>query len=133
MNSKSKWRRLVSESDDAQKAELVKSMMEFNSTIDDLGWRERQAKREEFVSGIVDELLETHTMEELAAEWFKDYGCMNGWGSETSAEYAIACGIHDRDIKEHPENHKSYSREPYRCYHVSGCSCGLVSSCDSSD
>ena len=83
---------------------------------------------------VVKGLLKQSSIEELASEWFKDYGTMNGWGWKTSFKYGIARRLHDIHQKKHPDEHQHVpQRNGWRGWHEDFCSCGFGSSSDSSD
>ena len=89
---------------------------------------------DKLVSSTVNGLLKTKSLDELADEWFKNYGTANGWGWRTSFNYSIAYELHGIHKKKHPEQHESLpQREHWRGWHEDNCSCGFCSSSDSSD
>lgn len=65
-------------------------------------YEERKAFRDAYAK----ELMENTPIEELAKEWFRDYGTMNGWGDATSFKYGVACAIHAEHMKKYLEMHK---------------------------
>ncbi len=72
--------------------------------------------------------------DDVRRKWFRDYGCCNGWTSETRRRFNIADALHERDKAAHPELHKPMpQRQHWNCWHEYNCSCGLCSSCDTSD
>lgn len=70
---------------------------------------------------------------QVRKQYFKNYGYMNGWDEKTTEEYRKSSALHDIDVKNHPQLHKSESSQPYRCVSVWKCSCGLGYAVDSSD
>lgn len=91
---------------------------------------ERKAFREEYAK----ELMEQTPIEELAKEWFKDYGTANGWSPETSFKYFVASILHAEHMKKYPEMHKKLPQKyHWNCWEEDNCSCGLCASWDSSD
>ena len=90
--------------------------------------------KDKLVDVVVAGLLKESSIEDLAKDWFKDYGTMNGWGWKTSFKYNIACKLHQIHMKKHPDEHKHVpQRHNWRGWHENNCSCGLCSSSDSSD
>ena len=89
--------------------------------------------RKRLMDAIVKGLLKEKSLDELADEWFINYGTMNGWGWKTSFKYNVACALHDLHKKKHPDEHVSDREDTIRGWHSEKCSCGLASSCDSSD
>lgn len=64
---------------------------------------------------------------------FKSYGCCNGFSDEEREACNLAWELHDIDMAKHPEDHNVTRSEPYPCYHLTSCTCGMSSSCDTSD
>lgn len=101
--------------------------------------RDRQRQiREELDQAIEDEvtsLMNTTSAEDLKKRFLRNFGCINFQGTEFSYELALARAYHARLCNDpaHKDEHKPFSREPYRCYHVTGCSCGFQEECDSGD
>ena len=90
--------------------------------------------RNKLVDSVVVNLLGDSSIEDLAKEWFKDYGTRNGWDWKTSFDYRIADTLHSIHMKKHPDEHRRLpQRNNWRGWHEDNCSCGLCSSCDSSD
>ena len=89
--------------------------------------------RKRLMNAIVKGLLKEKSLDELADEWFIDYGTMNGWGWKTSFKYNVACALHEIHKKKHPDEHVPDRVDTVRGWHEDNCSCGLRSSCDSSD
>ena len=86
------------------------------------------------VGVIVNGLLKEKSLDELADEWFKDYGTMNGWGWKTSFKYEVARKLHEIHRNKHPDEHENVpQRNNWRGWHEDLCSCGFGSSSDSSD
>lgn len=108
-------------------------MMTIEQAIEEyskLSYEEKQAFRDAYAK----ELMEQTPIEELAKEWFEDYGTVNGWGAATSFKYGVACAIHVEHMKKYPEMHKKMPQQyNWRCWSENNCSCGLCSSVDSSD
>ena len=89
--------------------------------------------RKRLMDAIVKGLLKEKSLDELADEWFINYGTMNGWGWKTSFKYNVACALHEIHKKKHPDEHVPDRVDTVRGWHEDNCSCGLCSSCDSSD
>lgn len=100
------------------------------SDIENKEKAEENAKNEE-IEKLGNEMEIT---DEVRAKYFKDYGTMNGWGSETRHEWKLADILHDRDEKDHPELHKSISWDASGYVHHYGCEkCKFHYAMDSSD
>lgn len=109
-------------------------MMTIEQAIEQYSGLALYEERKAFRDAYAKELMESTPIEELAKEWFRDYGTMNGWGPSTSFKYGVACAIHAEHAKKYPKQHKQLSqRNNWRCWHEDNCSCGLCSSYDSSD
>ena len=98
----------------------------------------RRQIREELNQAIEDEvtsLMNTTSAEDLKKRFLRNFGCINFQGTEFCYELALARAYHTRLCNDpaHKDEHKWFSREPYRCYYVTGCSCGFQEECDSSD
>jgi hypothetical protein len=89
--------------------------------------------RNKLMNAVVKGLLKEKSLDELADEWFINYGTMNGWGWKTSFKYNVACALHEIHKKKHPDEHVPDRVDTVRGWHEDNCSCGLCSSCDSSD
>lgn len=89
--------------------------------------------RNKLMAAVVKGLLKEKSLDELADEWFINYGTMNGWGWKTSFKYNVACALHDIHKKKHPDEHVVDREDTIRGWHSEKCSCGLASSSDSSD
>lgn len=100
---------------------------------DSPSYREFKPLRDKIISDAVMKLLTLNTLDELAKIWFINYGCMNGWGHDTSFRHEIAYKLHELHKAAYPEQHSDKSYDKWRCYHVSLCVCGFGSECDSSD
>lgn len=110
---------------------------EYVKIMDSIGEISREAREkldENLVGFIAEDLMDKNSLEDLADEWFVDYGTMNGWNSVDSAKYKIACMIHQEHVKRHPDDHKKMpQKHNYSCWHEDNCSCGLGCSWDSGD
>ena len=89
--------------------------------------------RNKLMDAIVKGLLKEKSLDELADEWFINYGTMNGWGWKTSFKYNVACALHKLHKAKHPDEHVVDREDTIRGWHSEKCSCGLASSSDSSD
>ena len=89
--------------------------------------------RKRLMNATVKGLLREKSLDKLADEWFINYGTMNGWGWKTSFKYNVACALHEIHKKKHPDEHVPDRVDTVRGWHEDNCSCGLRSSCDSSD
>ena len=89
--------------------------------------------RNKLMDAIVKGLLKEKSLDELADEWFINYGTMNGWGWKTSFKYNVACALHKLHKAKHPDEHVVDREDTMRGWHSEKCSCGLASSSDSSD
>ena len=86
------------------------------------------------VEGVVNGLLKNNSLDELADEWFIDYGTANGWGWKTAFKYSIAYKLHEIHRKKYPDQHKPLpEKNNWSGWHEDYCSCGFGSSSDSSD
>lgn len=76
-----------------------------------------------------------NTPEVLKKRFLRNFGCINFKSDEWMHELELARAYHRILIRlpEEAGKHKSFSREPYRCYCETGCSCGFCEACDSSD
>ena len=122
--------------DEVSYADALKYFKKMRKAYDDrrLNYEKYGDMRDKLVSSTVNGLLKTKSLDELADEWFKDYGTANGWGWRTSFNYSIAYELHGIHKKKHPEQHESLpQREHWRGWHEDNCSCGFCSSSDSSD
>ena len=109
-------------------------MMTIDEAVVECGKLRSYEERKAFRENYANELMKVTPIEELAKEWFKDYGTMNGWGSETSFMFGVATALHNEHMKKYPEMHKRLPKKyNWRCWEEDNCSCGLCSSCDSSD
>ena len=70
-------------------------------------------------------------------EAFKNWGNLNtlDWSGDTKAQCAFKAAkeLHEKDMKEHPENHDQHEVLLGRCYHGYPCKCGFNYTIDSSD
>ena len=89
--------------------------------------------KKRLMNATVKGLLKEKSLDELADEWFINYGTMNGWGWKTSFKYNVACALHEIHKKKHPDEHVPDRVDTVRGWHEDNCSCGLCSSSDSSD
>lgn len=89
--------------------------------------------RNRLMDAVVKGLLKEKSLDELADEWFINYGTMNGWGWKTSFKYNVACALHKLHKAKHPDEHVVDREDTIRGWHSEKCSCGLASSSDSSD
>lgn len=111
----------------------------WNATVSYDEVRNRRRKlREELDQAIEDEvtsLMNTMSVEDLKKRFLRNFGCINFKGTEFCYELALARAYHDRLCNDpaHKDEHQRFSREPYRCYTITGCSCGYSEACDSSD
>ncbi len=109
-------------------------MMSIEQAIEKYTELDSYEERKAFRDAYAKELMESTPIEELAKEWFKDYGTANGWVFATNFKYVVACAIHAEHMKKYPEMHKKLpQKHNWRCWHEDNCSCGLCSSWDSSD
>lgn len=111
----------------------------WNATVsyDEVCNRRRQI-REELEKAIEDEvtsLMNTTSAEDLKKRFLRNFGCINFKGNDFYYELTLARAYHARLCNDpaHKDEHKHFSYEPYRCYHVTGCSCGFQEECDSGD
>ena len=99
-----------------------------------LNYNKFDVLRKKVVDSVVAGLLKGSSIEELAKEWFIDYGTRNGWGWKTSFRYNIAAALHAIHMKKHPDEHRRLPQHNHWSgWHEDNCSCGLASSSDSSD
>ena len=122
--------------DEVSYADALKYFKKMRKAYDDrrLDYEKYGDMRDKLVSSTVNGLLKRKSLDELADEWFKDYGTANGWSWRTSFNYSIAYELHCIHVKKHPEQHESLpQREHWRGWHEDNCSCGFCSSSDSSD
>ena len=80
----------------------------------------------------LDELKLHGTEEDLNRRFLKDFGCINFQSDEFLHELGLARLWHAEQLKLHPDKHAVTTKEPYRCYHVTECTCGFKEACDSS-
>lgn len=109
-------------------------MMTIDEAVVECGKLSLYDERKAFRENYARELMQVTSIEELAKEWFKDYGTMNGWGDATNFKFGVACALHEEHMKKYPEMHKKLpQKHNWRCWEENNCSCGLCYSCDSSD
>lgn len=99
-----------------------------------LQYKDFDVARNKLMDSVVKGLLKEKSLDELADEWFIDYGTANGWGWKTAFKYNVASRLHEIHKKKHPDQHKPVpQREHWRGWSEDNCSCGFCSSSDSSD
>lgn len=115
--------------------EAVRFYKKMHDAYDDrkLDYNKYDKIRKRLMDAIVKGLLKEKSLDELADEWFINYGTRNGWGWKTSFKYNVARALHEIHKKKHPDEHVVDREDTMRGWHSEKCSCGLASSCDSSD
>ena len=116
-------------------ADALKIYKKMHDAYDDrkLDYNKYDKIRKRLMDAVVKGLLKEKSLDDLADEWFINYGTMNGWGWKTSFKYNVACALHEIHKKKHPDEHVPDRVDTVRGWHEDNCSCGLCSSCDSSD
>ncbi len=115
--------------------EAVRFYKKMHDAYDDrkLNYTKYDKIRNKLMDAIVKGLLKEKSLDDLAEEWFINYGTMNGWGWKTSFKYNVASALHEIHKKKHPDEHVMDREDTMRGWHSEKCSCGFGSSCDSSD
>ena len=104
-----------------------------------MGWKEEYEAEQAKICKEMDEIIAKaksaghEALIALDRRFLKNFGCINFKSDAFYHELDLAREYHRRCILEFPEKHQQYEAEPYRCYHVTGCSCGFREECDSSD
>ena len=106
-----KWQSFHAQHDECWKNHEYKKCDEIR-----LEWRKCSQEAADTIKEITDEVRK---------EWFKNYGCMNGWSEETTFLHSVASHLHERDVKDHPELHEMKRYNRWRCYEVNACKCGF--------
>ncbi len=96
-------------------------------------WLEEYNTEKKRINDTIDFLLKTNGVEDLKKRFFKDFGCLNGLGEDSMAEFMLARNFHARIAKLNPELHDEHETTRGRCYHVVSCKCGYSEECDSGD
>ena len=115
--------------------DALKLYQKMHDAYDDrkLNYTKYDQIRNKLMDAVVKGLLKEKSLDELADEWFINYGTMNGWGWKTSFKYNVACALHKLHKAKHPDEHVVDREDTIRGWHSEKCSCGLASSSDSSD
>lgn len=83
----------------------------------------------------LDKLLAANGKAALDKRFLKDFQCINAFTFDDAAqhEFDLAKRYHDREMEAAPAKHNCRTKETFRCYDETSCTCGFKYAVDSSD
>lgn len=98
-------------------------------------YQKKHAEKMKKLDAELDKLIATKSKDELDKRFIKDFHCTNAFMFDAASqhEFDLAKRYHDRLMKDAPAQHDIRTKETFRSYDETKCSCGFAYAVDSSD